>query len=264
MQIRIPTGIIDYQKQVKPLLDKRCTVCHSCYNSPCQLKLESFEGADRGTSKQAIYNLQRMSSMDPTRLFMDAQSTEEWRKKNFFSVTESTLADGLNDSIMIQLLSHKMKNTKSAGEYRPESDEWTCSESKKELGGYLKKHPNRGMPYGFPALKEEEFDILAGWLAQGAKGPSAEQQAELLMPKAPDTLAIGQWETFLNHEDAKHAMTARYLYEHLFLAHLKFGTPTNEYFEMVRSKSAPRPADRADCHGTSLRRSRFRKVLLSF
>ena len=34
-------------------------------------------------------------------------------------------------------------------------------------------------------------------------------------------------------------MTARYLYEHLFLAHLKFGTPTNEFFELVRSKSAP-------------------------
>ena len=34
-------------------------------------------------------------------------------------------------------------------------------------------------------------------------------------------------------------MTARYLYEHLFLAHVKFGTPTNEFFELVRSKSAP-------------------------
>ena len=34
-------------------------------------------------------------------------------------------------------------------------------------------------------------------------------------------------------------MTARYLYEHLFLAHLKFGTPTHEYYELVRSKTAP-------------------------
>ena len=34
-------------------------------------------------------------------------------------------------------------------------------------------------------------------------------------------------------------MTARYLYEHLFLAHVKFGTPTNEFFELVRSKTAP-------------------------
>ena len=91
-------------KEVKPLLDKRCTVCHSCYNSPCQLKLDSFEGADRGATKRAVYNASRLSSMDPTRLFTDAQTTDEWRKKDFFSVTDSSVAEGLNDSIMIQPL----------------------------------------------------------------------------------------------------------------------------------------------------------------
>ena len=33
------------------------------------------------------------SSMDPTRLFTDAQSTQEWRKKEFFSVTDSTVCE---------------------------------------------------------------------------------------------------------------------------------------------------------------------------
>ncbi len=239
VQVKIPTRTIDYLKEVKPLLDKRCAICHSCYNSPCQLKLDSFEGADRGATKQAVYNASRLTSMDPTRLFIDAQSTGEWRAKKFISVTESTAADGWNDSIMIQLLSHKMKNPKSEGEYSPETDDLTCSENRKEVGGYLKKHPNRGMPYGFPPLKQEEFEIIAGWLVQGAKGPTAAQQAELTTPKAQDALAIQQWEAFLNQDDAKHAMTARYLYEHLFLAHLKFGTPTNEYYELVRSKTAP-------------------------
>ena len=237
--VKIPTRTIDYQKEVKPLLDKRCTVCHSCYNSPCQLKLDSFEGTDRGGTKRAIYNASRLRSMDPTRLFTDAQTTEEWRKKQFFSVTESSVTGNLNDSLMIQLLSHKMNNPKSSGEYRPETDELTCSEDRKELGGYLEKHPNRGMPYGFPPLKQEEFDIIAGWLVQGAKGPDAAQQAELITPKAEDARAIQQWEAFLNQDDAKHGVTARYLYEHLFLAHLKFGTPTNEFYELVRSKSAP-------------------------
>ena len=239
VQVQIPTRTIDYPKEVKPLLDKRCTVCHSCYNSPCQLKLDSFEGADRGATKRAIYNSTRLTAMDPTRLFTDAQSTGEWRKKEFFSITESTVANGWNDSVMIQLLSHKMKNPKSVGEYSPETDELTCSENRNELGGYLEKHPNRGMPYGFPPLKQAEFGIIAGWLVQGAKGPSVAQQTELTTPKASDALAIRQWEMFFNQDDAKHAMTARYLYEHLFLAHLKFGTPTNEYYEMVRSKTAP-------------------------
>jgi len=237
--MKIPTRTIDYQKEVKPLLDKRCTVCHSCYNSPCQLKLDSFEGADRGATKRAIYNSTRLNSMEPTRLFTDAQSTAEWRKKKFYSVTDSTVSNGLNDSIMIQLLSHKIKNPKSVGEYRSEAEDLTCSENANELGGYLEKHPNNGMPFGFPPLKQDEFDIVAGWLVQGAKGPDAVQQAELTTPKANDALAVDKWEAFLNQDDAKHAVTARYLYEHLFLAHLKFGTPTNEFYELVRSKTPP-------------------------
>jgi hypothetical protein len=236
---KIPTRTIDYQKEVKPLLDKRCTVCHSCYNSPCQLKLDSFEGADRGATKRAIYSSSRLITMDPTRLFTDAQTTAEWRKKNFFSVTDSTVSNGLNDSIMIQLLSHKMRNPKSTGDYRPEAEDLTCPENRNELGGYLEKHPNNGMPFGFPPLKQDEFEIIAGWLVQGAKGPDSARQAELTTPKVSDAKAIRQWEAFLNQDDAKHVITARYLYEHLFLAHLKFGTPTNEFYELVRSRAAP-------------------------
>ena len=241
---KMPTRHIDYIKEVKPILDKRCAVCHSCYNSPCQLKLDSFEGADRGASKKAVYNGSRLRSMDPTRLFTDAQSTEEWRKKEFFSVTESKASGGSNDSIMIEMLSHKINNPKSVGEYKSEADDLTCSQNPEELGGYLEKHPNRGMPFGFPPLKPEEFDIIAGWLVSGAKGPDAKQQEELITPKASDAQAIKQWETFLNQDDAKHAMTARYVYEHLFLAHIKFGTPTNEYYELFRSKTPPgKPAE---------------------
>lgn len=177
--------------------------------------------------------------MDPTGLFIDAESTEEWRKKQFFSVTTSSVGNGLNDSIMIQLLSHKMKNPKSSGEYQAEADDLTCSENGKELGAYLDKHPNNGMPFGFPPLKQDEFETVAGWLVQGARGPTPSQQRELVTPRAEDARAILQWETFLNADDPKHAVTARYLYEHLFLAHLKFGTPTNEFYEIVRSRTAP-------------------------
>lgn len=235
----IPTRHIDYMKEVKPLLDMRCAVCHSCYNSPCQLKLDSFEGADRGATKRAVYNGSRLRSMDPTRLFTDAQSTGEWRQKEFFSVTDSNASGELNDSIMLEILSHKIKNPKSVGEYRSEADDLTCSKDTDELGGYLEKHPNNGMPFGFPALKPEEFAIIAGWLVQGAKGPDDARQKILITPKPGDARAIKQWETFLNLDDAKHAMTARYLYEHLFLAHIKFGTQTNEYYELFRSKTPP-------------------------
>ena len=94
--VQIPAREIDYLSEVKPLLDKRCVVCHSCYNSPCQLKLSSFEGIDRGGSKKAVYQATRLTTMDPTRLFIDAQTTNEWRGKGFFSVTESRVEAGYN------------------------------------------------------------------------------------------------------------------------------------------------------------------------
>lgn len=237
--VQLPNRAIDYQREVKPLLDKRCTVCHSCYNSPCQLKMDSFEGVDRGASKQAVYNGTRLHSMEPTRLFVDAQTTGQWRKKGFTSVTSSTVSGNLNDSLMIQLLAHKQKNPKSRGEYRPEAEDLTCAQDQDELGSYLEKHPNNGMPFGFPPLKADEFNLIAGWLVQGAKGPDAAQQAELITPKPADARAIAQWEAFFNQDDPKHGITARYLYEHLFLAHLTFNSGSSEFYELVRSRTAP-------------------------
>ena len=231
--IQIPDRPVEYLAEVKPILDSRCVVCHSCYNSPCQLKLSSYDGVDRGASKKKIYNATRLKTMDPTRLFIDAQSTEEWRKKGFSSVTTNNADQGFNDSLMLELLNHKKNNPKSTGDYFSEAEDLTCAENGKELGGYLQKHPNRGMPFGFPPLKKEEFTIIAGWLAQGAKGPSAEQQALLSAPAAKDTGAIRRWEHFLNQDDAKHSVTARYLYEHLFLAQITFDATGESFYELV-------------------------------
>ncbi|WP_457576154.1 fatty acid cis/trans isomerase [Desulfomarina sp.] len=237
--IEIPEKRIDYTEEVKPILVKRCVVCHSCYNSPCQLKLSSYEGLDRGATKKAVYNSYRLKTMDPTRLFIDAENTAGWRKKGFHSVRESSAPDGYNNSFMIQLLAHKMKNPVSVGEYRSEAKDLTCAETGEELGVYLEKHPNGGMPFGFPPLKKKEFQTVAGWLAQGGHGPSREERARLEKVSPADGEMIARWEDFLNRDDAKYAMTARYLYEHLFLAHLTFQTGSNDFFELVRSRTPP-------------------------
>ncbi|MCF8055846.1 MAG: fatty acid cis/trans isomerase [Desulfocapsa sp.] len=246
--VQIPSRPINYLHEIKPILDKRCAVCHSCYNSPCQLKLNSYEGVDRGGTKNAVFNSTRLTTMDPTRLFIDAQTTEEWRKKDFHTVTESTAAEGLNNSLMLQILSHKMKHPETKGEeYRSEADDLTCSATSIELDKYLEKHPNRGMPFGFPPLEQEEFELIGGWLGQGAKGPSVTEQEKLTTPLAADTAEIKKWEDVLNNRAPKYAMTARYLYEHLFLAHIKFGTDTNEFYELLRSKTPPgKPIDLID------------------
>ncbi|NOR57468.1 MAG: peptidylprolyl isomerase, partial [Sulfurimonas sp.] len=166
VEVNIPQARIEYLKEVKPILDKRCVVCHSCYNSPCQLKLSSFEGVDRGASKDKVYLAERLLAQDPSRLFIDAKDTKEWREKGFNSVLESDAVNGSNNSMMLLLLDHKMKNPQSKGEYFSESDDLTCSKDRKELAKFLDKHPHSGMPFGFPPLSEEEFKIIKEWLGQ--------------------------------------------------------------------------------------------------
>lgn len=233
-----PTRQIDYLIDVKPVLVKRCVVCHSCYNSPCQLKLSSWDGLDRGASKEKIYNAERLKTMDPSRLFIDAHSTAEWREKGFFGVIQKE-EQNYTDSLLFMVLDHKRVSPKVNGEYFSEASDLTCAEDKTELTQFLKKHPNRGMPFGFPPLKVEEFNTVAGWISQGANGPSLNQQTALEAIPSADQRMVDKWEVFLNTSDPKYQVTARYLYEHLFLAHITFETGTNEFYELVRSTTGP-------------------------
>ena len=237
-QFEPPQRKLEYLKDVQPVLVKRCVVCHSCYNSPCQLKLSSWDGLDRGASKKKIYNAARLKTMDPSRLFIDSHSTSEWRKKGFFSVTQEG-NQPYDQSMLYLLLDHKRLAPKVSGEYYPEAEDLTCAENVSELQSYLKKHPNRGMPFGFPPLKNDEFNTVAGWLSQGAQGPTPEQQMALEAIPGEDQAMVDKWEKFLNQPDPKYRMTARYLYDHLFLAHITFETGSNEFYELVRSKTAP-------------------------
>lgn len=225
---------IDYNRDVKPILDSRCVVCHSCYNSPCQAKFSSYEGVDRGASKIKVYDAARFSAIDPTRLFIDAKSTEEWRKKGFFSLTKSLDTNrSTNDSIMIHMLTQKMKNPDIIGDYAPETDTLMCPRDKDEVNKYFDEKPNHGMPYGMPALKQVEYETLASWLHSGAQGPKKKKDTS--NKRVRDK--IKKWEKFLNRNDAKHSVTARYLYEHLFLAHLNFSVAPKEFYSLVRSRT---------------------------
>ncbi|HEY2512200.1 MAG TPA: fatty acid cis/trans isomerase, partial [Polyangiaceae bacterium] len=40
-----------YATSIRPIFDRRCVPCHACFDSPCQLSLQSFEGLDRGANK---------------------------------------------------------------------------------------------------------------------------------------------------------------------------------------------------------------------
>ncbi len=240
VQVEMLATPVSYVDDVRPILDRRCVVCHSCYNSSCQLKLSSFEGLDRGGSKASVYSSSRLRAQDPTRLFIDAHSTEEWRTKGFHSVTASSSGGVYNDSIMLHLLEAKRMQPRPSGEYHAEATDVTCAANTRELGSFLGRHPNRGMPFGFPALSQQQYEVLATWLQRGAQGPNAEQQAALTTPTLSTAAKIAKWEAFLNRDDAKHAMTARYLYEHYFLAHLSFrDADPHDFYQLVRSTTPP-------------------------
>jgi len=240
VSVEIPAQKVDYLKEVKPILDNRCVVCHSCYNSPCQLKLSSFEGLDRGSSKEKVYLGERLKAQDPSRLFIDAQTTQQWREKGFTSVINSDSETNTNNSLMLLLLDHKMKNPESKGEYFSESDDLTCANDQEELAEFLDDNPHSGMPFGFPPLNHKEFKTIKNWLAQGAQAPTQKEIHSSITPSSQAQKMINEFELFLNAQDAKHIMSARYIYEHLFLAHIAFEGADGEFFELVRS-TTPAP-----------------------
>ena len=76
----------EYQRDIRPLMERRCLVCHGCYDAPCQLKLDSYQGLARGGTKEQIYSTERLSPASPSRLFEDAQTTAGWRVLGFSPV----------------------------------------------------------------------------------------------------------------------------------------------------------------------------------
>jgi len=111
----VPAEPIAFKEQVEPILQRRCVVCHGCYDAPCQLKLSSIEGLQRGANEERIYEPKRIGTMEPTRLFIDEKTTAEWRLRDFFSVLnegEQTPYNNLENSVLYRLLNLKNNTLK--------------------------------------------------------------------------------------------------------------------------------------------------------
>ena len=231
-----------FYHDVKPILDSRCVVCHGCYDAPCQLKLGSIEGLDRGATKQLVYNSTRLKAADPTRLFIDAIGTEGWRKKRFYPVLNERIDSkvaNLDNSILAKLIDLKRLNSqptsgKLGKDYDLKFDRKLQCSTIEEFPKYQHEHPQWGMPYAMPGLSLKEETTLKQWLQEGSK-------VEPLPPLPSQTVqAVAQWENYLNGATLKQKLVFRYIYEHLFIGHIHFqGHPENEFFQLVRSKTAP-------------------------
>lgn len=223
-------------EQANRIMQNRCMVCHGCYDAPCQLKLEADAGLRRGASKALVYDGTRLTAANMTRLFDDALTEAQWRDKGFFPVLDEK---DPRDGTLYRMLQLKQAHPMSAEGPIPESFDFSLYRDQQcvkpgEFDAYASKFPLWGMPYGFPGLSSDEHEIMTSWLQQGA--PRAAK------PLLDDPLRqqISAWETFLNGDDNKSRLMARYVYEHLFLASLYLvdnGEPA--WFRLVRSTTPP-------------------------
>ncbi|MEX2208006.1 MAG: fatty acid cis/trans isomerase [Myxococcota bacterium] len=230
---------VDFERDVKPVLDNRCVVCHACYDAPCQLLLSSHEGALRGAAQEPVYDSSRLRAKPPTRLFVDAHGVQAWRERDFFSVLDAPGEARSSDALLLRMLALGRARPFAEGKRLPDSVSLdinrtlTCAKGD-EFESYTREHPLGGMPYGVAPLSEPELATLAAWLVQGAKGPKPATQSAAL------EASVRAWETFLNGESLKQRITSRYLYEHWFMASLYFDDqPVGPFFRIVRSRSAP-------------------------
>ena len=234
---------VDYEREVKPILDGRCAVCHGCYDAPCQLSLASYQGATRGASKDRVYDAARLVAAEPTRLFFDAQSNAAWRRKGFQAVlNERAMTPEANreGSVLYRVLKLKQAHPLPADAVLPgDRFDFSLDRSQfcpavEQMDSFEEQYPDWGMPFGLPGLSAREQDTLARWIEAGApyRAPA---------PLSQDYAGrIAQWEDFLNGEGLKARLTSRYIYEHWFVAHLYFDDlPGEEFFELVRSKTPP-------------------------
>ena len=242
-----PEAVPDFQHEVRPILDHRCVACHACYDAPCQLNLGSDEGLRRGAINKKVYDPLRVRPARPTRLFVDANSEEEWRQRGFHSVLQPAGegSAGANDAgLLVRLLALKHQHPQPGRSPLPAALDlslnraWQCPRPD-QFDRFAAKYPQAGMPYALPAIPAEEESILLRWVNAGAPASAPEVLA------TPYSVRVAVWEAFLNGESLQEQLMSRYLYEHLFHASLYFddvagGDPASrQFFRLVRSRTPP-------------------------
>lgn len=232
---------VRYRDEIRPIIEKRCVVCHGCYDAPCQLLLSSNRGIDRGANKEPVYHGTRLVQAELTRLD-DAISTTDWRGRAFYPVLNERDQSGIANthaSAFYRSMELKQRHPLPNQELLPPDvtlglDRKAMCSTIEEFDDFASKQPLWGMPYGLPGVSAAEYSALGEWLTVGAPMPAANG----LPPEY--TKRIARWEAFLNQDSLKMRLASRYIFEHLFLGHLYFDDlPLTRFFALVRSATPP-------------------------
>jgi len=237
------TAALEYERDIRPLMDRRCLVCHGCYDAPCQVKLDSYPAILRGGNKSAVYHSSRLAPDAPTRMFEDAQSTTAWRAMGFYPVLnerQNMREANLQAGVLARMLELKRRHPLPDGKVLPDTFDFSLGRKEQcpsieEFDAFARKYPTWGMPYGLPSLSEPEHQKILNWVALGAPAAAPAPLTESLARE------VAYWETLFNGETLKHRLAARYVYEHLFLAHvyLEDQGANTVFFKLVRSRTPP-------------------------
>lgn len=226
---------ISYNRDIQPIFTRYCVACHACLDAPCQLNLGSVEGVERGAHKLPVYAGKRLKAQDSTRLFLDAQGAAAWRRKGFFSVLEP---QGSQAALLARMLELGHGAPFKANAKLPAELDISIKRDNQcplpdKFAAFARENPQAGMPFAVTGLNQADYQMLQRWLAQGAP---LERQA--LQPSAAEAAQIQDWERLLNAPGARESLVARWLYEHLFLAHLHFaGGEPGHFFQLLRSRT---------------------------
>ena len=240
-----PSAAPDYTTEIQPIFNRRCIACHGCLGSPCNVKLDSFRGADRGGYGVNPYSSHIEAS---PRVGMDvAQTTGEWRERGFYSILEreGASSDRLNRSLLYKMVlagyQHNQPgfSREAAMPLYARRYDHKCPATPKSLDAYLQATPAAGMPFGLPAISSADLEKLAAWVTSGSPGPRPEElrQAGAVSHKA----AVADWEEFLNDPNPRNRLVARYIFDHMFQASIVIEESPGDFFRLVRSET-PSPA----------------------
>jgi hypothetical protein len=238
-----------YLGNVQPLFAQRCVSCHACSDSPCQLKLSSYEGVIRGASRVNYYAVRIGEAADPK----SSQGIQD-----FHPVVTANAKRSNQASLLLRLVQQGARNTvegdpggrfdlaglRALQQKYDKTSKFQCPADDKALTRFLSKHPLAGMPFGLPRLRETEIALLQDWVKAGSPGPSPEARARLRAPSDPKI--IDAWEQWLNQDSHKSRLFARYLYEHVFATHIHFEEMPGEFYALVRSTIPPGGGDIAE------------------
>ncbi|MEP0174099.1 MAG: fatty acid cis/trans isomerase [Paraglaciecola sp.] len=233
-----------FEDDVAPIIEQRCVVCHACYDAPCQLKMSSPEGIERGANKEKVYHGDRLLAATPNRLFMDALNPIAWRERGFYPVLNERQQNPVANtqaSVLAKMLQLKQQHPLPKDKLLDDRFDVSIDRSQEcptiqEFSAYADSQPFAGMPYALPELTSDEHNTLMTWIEQGAYMPnrapiSAEQQQ-----------AVDNLEGFLNADSLNMQLSARYIYEHLFTTHLYFKELVEphtqpQFYNLVRSRT---------------------------